>query len=352
MEGRDKVGSLNLEQNLTSGEVISKPLIGLPFYAYLVNVTIGMPPQNFLVQLDTGSSNLWVPCSTCPYSNVHCSVHNQFNCTASYTCKNTRSPFRLIYGTGAVRGHVLNDTVCVGNLPQERLCTNALQGFSCIEQGPGDEFIALPFDGVLGMGLDPLAQNNISQVWSQVFAWPDCPQAIFSFWINQNASSAGNDELILCGIDDTLYEGQIHWAEVEDSRYWMVRIKEVDFGDHRLDHQTIAIVDTGTSHILMPKMQFQKVLQLIGNVTQDEHGMFTVNCSRLLSLPTLHIVFTDFAFDLAAVHYIRRIPNGQCQLRIGQQNGSFWNLGDTFLQTHYTIFDIGNKRVGFALPVK
>lgn len=32
---------------------------------YVANVTLGTPSQVFVIVLDTGSSNLWVPKSTC-----------------------------------------------------------------------------------------------------------------------------------------------------------------------------------------------------------------------------------------------------------------------------------------------
>ena len=83
---------------------------------YVANITLGTPPQVFRVVLDTGSSNLWVPCAGCPANDTACRLHAQFDCAESETCEQTQTPCNITYGTGAMRGHVDFDKVCVSRI--------------------------------------------------------------------------------------------------------------------------------------------------------------------------------------------------------------------------------------------
>ncbi|XGW23517.1 hypothetical protein V3C99_005614, partial [Haemonchus contortus] len=78
---------------------------------YCGTIQIGTPPQTFKVIFGTGSSNLWVPCSNCPFTNKACSQHQKFNCSQSSTCTQTYQPLPLRYGIGSLQGYVVYDVV-------------------------------------------------------------------------------------------------------------------------------------------------------------------------------------------------------------------------------------------------
>lgn len=75
---------------------------------YYAEVSLGTPAQNFLMLLDTGSSNSWVMGSACGSS---CEGRNQYNPSSSSTCTASSTAFKLADGTESVRGKLAADTV-------------------------------------------------------------------------------------------------------------------------------------------------------------------------------------------------------------------------------------------------
>lgn len=112
-----------------------------------------------------------------------------------------------------------------------------------------------------------------------------------------------------------------------------------------------AIVDTGTSLIAGPTVQVSLIAIKLG-AKPFLKGEFLISCDTS-KLPDLHFMINGKTYSLSPSEYV--INSGKvCLLAmiaidIPKPNGPLWILGDIFIRKYYTIFDMENKKVGFAL---
>ncbi|VDK19071.1 unnamed protein product [Anisakis simplex] len=229
---------------------------------------------------------------------------------------------------------------------QSGYCTNSSQGFACATKEPGDTFTSASFDGILGMAWDSLAVDNIAQPMDQIFNSPQCNEKLFAFWLNTNESAQFGGEITLCGIDQSRYQGELTWIPLKETNYWMVQMQGVYMGQQQIVGQFDAILDSGTSLILIPNSQFSQVIQVLG--ATENNGQYLVSCSQVSSLPAITVVLGNQNFNVPANAYIVPFGNGQCVVNLQSGNTSFWILGDIFIGQFYTVFDHGNQRIGLA----
>ena len=84
---------------------------------YVGEIAIGTPLVNFSVIFDTGSSNLWVPSSTCDCSSSPgCCTHQKYASSNSSTYTAVGTQYVLPYGSGTVEGIISQDNVNFGGL--------------------------------------------------------------------------------------------------------------------------------------------------------------------------------------------------------------------------------------------
>lgn len=77
-------------------------------------ITVGNPPQKFTVDFDTGSSDLFVPTSSC---SSNCDGHQRYDPSQSTQSENLSKKFELGYGDGStVSGDQYQDTVMLAGL--------------------------------------------------------------------------------------------------------------------------------------------------------------------------------------------------------------------------------------------
>ncbi len=70
-------------------------------------LTVGNPPQTFVVDFDTGSSDLWVPSTSCQ----DCGGQNAYDPSSSSESQQQSGSFQIAYGDGSsTSGQLFSDT--------------------------------------------------------------------------------------------------------------------------------------------------------------------------------------------------------------------------------------------------
>ncbi len=82
-------------------------------------ISVGTPPQDFTVDFDTGSSDLFLASSLC---NMYCAGHKSYHAENSTTAKNLFKSFIIEYGDGSsVAGLQYSDSVSIAGVTVSRL---------------------------------------------------------------------------------------------------------------------------------------------------------------------------------------------------------------------------------------
>lgn len=299
---------------------------------YYGNIKVGN--QNFSVIFDTGSSNLWVPSKSC-YSE--CFNKNKYDSFKSSTYHKNGTKFDIQYGSGPVSGFLSEDDVQIGNYIIKQ------QTFAEVNNvGLGFAYKLGKFDGILGMGFESISINNINTPFKNLLDQNLISKSIFSFDLGNNIDG----ELIIGGYDESKLSGNINYINLLEENYWTISLDNIKIEDNIYAESTKAIVDTGTSLITGPTNLVKQIASKLG-AKELIKGEYTIDCN--LNLPNVEFIINNISYKISPENYVIK-NNGQCILGISAFDtlDNFWILGDVFIRQYYTIFDYGQKRVGFA----
>jgi len=334
----DKLSAYNAEAKKGHGV----PLTDFVNAQYFTEIGLGTPPQSFKVILDTGSSNLWVPSKSC--TSIACFLHAKYDSNESSTYKKNGTEFKIQYGSGSMEGFVSNDVLSIGDLTIKK------QDFAEATQEPGLAFAFGKFDGILGLGYNTISVNGIVPPFYQMVDQGLLDEPIFSFYLGSSEDEGG--VATFGGVDDSHYTGKITYAPVRRKGYWETELNAVAFGDQELElEKTGAAIDTGTSLIALPTDVAELLNSQLG-AKKSWNGQYTIDCSKVSSLPDLTFTIDGKKYPLTGEDYILNVQ-GSCissfqGLDIPAPLGPIYVIGDVFLRKYYTVYDLGKNAVGFA----
>lgn len=311
-------------------------------YSYFSSIKLGSSGKEMWMLIDSGSANTWVFGADC--SAEACTRHDTFGKDDSDTLNITSARWSVTYGTGDVGGIVASDKFSFAGYDVEL-------GFG-LASNASDDFTSYPMDGILGLGR--ASSNKLgTATLMDVMAEKKLLQAnMFGVHLSRSVDGAADGQITFGAADTSKFMGDLSYtSSISIDGMWEIPADRVgvDGQDVGLVGKT-AIIDTGTSYILMPLADAAAVhAKLTGSSNLGES--FYVPCD--ITLP-IQFTFSGVIYNVLPKDYVGKPDKTgkKCASNIvGHQSfgKDTWLLGDVFLKNVYTVFDFDKDRIGFGI---
>jgi hypothetical protein len=344
---------------------------------YAINITVGTPEQAFTVNIDTGSSDLWLNSAKsrlCRLRSQPCAHSGLYNANSSSSYAYVNSAFNISYAGGnSAAGDYATDTVRVAG----RTVSDLQFGIGYQSTSPV---------AILGLGY-PLNEAQSSN--AGLSPYQNLPEKLaadstiasnaYSIWLNDLDANTGN--LLFGGVDRAQYEGDLVTVPVQTEDGVHAEFL-VPLTDVQLDGQSVedvsdsasptssssspsssvsaipALLDTGTTLMYLPDAMTEAIYEAVNAQFLQSQQVATVSCDlasqninmtfRFADSVSINVPLNELVIDTQSSSSSSDSNGGTCQFGIAPAGRDTIILGDTFLRSAYVVFDIDNNEISLA----
>lgn len=333
-------------------------------FLYYMNMSIGTPPQDFEVHLDTGSSDLWTNVATSNY----CVVSNDcdtgtYDANSSSTYEYVNSRFTIQYvDQSSSAGDYVRDVVRF---------TDANVTLPAQQFGVGYE--SSTSDAILGIGYP----TNEVQVSLGGSIYPNIPVSLvnegfissltYSLWLNNITADQGS--ILFGGVNTAKYKGELQSLPIIPTNgiYREFTIAMTGVGLNGDDAERFSgsgswnvHLDSGASLTYLPDDIADAIYDYTGASYDATVGAALVSCDLADSTDTIDFRFSDsltirVPMSEMVVPYAQFGGRTVCTLgilpAIAADRREYLILGDTFLRSAYVVYDMEKHLISMAETV-
>ncbi|OJT14715.1 Aspartic protease [Trametes pubescens] len=304
-------------------------------------VEIGSPAQSFVIDFDTGSSDLWVPSSSCK----SCSGKTLYNPSKSSNSSKKSGSFSISYGDGSTAsGTPYTDDVTVGGVKVTGQYFAAVTTESSqFAQDPADGLLGLAFPAISNLKHDPFFFTAVKQ--------GTVKDGEFSFKLASSGS-----ELFVGGRNVKLFSGAVEFHPVSNTNtgFWQIGGASVSVGGKTAVSKFDTVIDSGSTIMTAPAdaaAAFWKTVKG-SQVFDEEQGLYSFPCA---SVPQVAFSWGGKSWAISADDFNLGMTEQGSKDCVGALAAgdiglgkSTWLLGDTLMKNVYTVFSTNQTAVGFA----
>ena len=308
-------------------------------YSYFSSVQLGSDKKEMWLLIDTGSPSTWVFGSDC--KSQACLKHDTFGKENSKTLNITTDTWSVNYGSGDVSGVVAHDQFTLAGYKVDI-------GFG-LANVASNEFLTYPMDGILGLGRAIANKMGTSPLMEVIAKGKLLKNNVLGVHLSRSADGEADGQITFGAADKSKFKGDLSYTNtLSADGMWEISCEgaAVDGKDLGLKGKT-AIIDTGTSYVLLPPGD-AKVLhgKIAGSVNTGE--TYSLPCDTKVKL---EFTFSGVTYEISPKDYVGLAAKDgkMCASNIvGHQSfgPDTWLLGDVFLKNVYTVFDFDKDRIG------
>ncbi|KAG2068983.1 aspartic peptidase A1 [Suillus decipiens] len=327
---------------------LSQANLGNTMLGYTVRVAIGRPPTNYDLVVDSASGITWIG-AILPYF--------------SFSGVNTNVPVAVNYLYGSFQGTIWQDDMTFS----ERVSISGMHiGVASAVQG-------IAADGVLGIGptssglgaLPSLPGQMIPTVIDRLVEQETITRPVVGIFFKPTvANEDNNGELCFGGTNPNKYIGRPKYTDIAtigpSAFLWGIN-QWIRYANMLILAYSPGIVDSGCTFLYLSIDAYERYRVATGGTLNPENGLLQISLEQYNQL-------YDLEFNIGTTN-LKLVPNAQIWPRSlnhkinGGDNdiflivksltthtgtGASFVNGYVFLQRFYTVFDSGNRRVGFA----
>ncbi len=328
----------------TSGVDDVKPFEGILEnlrYYYSIDIQIGTPAQTISVDIDTGSSDLFVNAADNSGCDDSCHSLGTFDSSSSSSYSLINTGFSIHYGdnTGAT-GNWVNDKIEAGDVDVPLTFAVAT------DSSTGRGIFGIGYASLGGRGLDsgdyinyPTALVKAGVINSQTYS------------IYLNSIDADSGVVLFGGVDQSKYTGTLGTVPLTSSTRTIVTLNNLKLSDGSFTSESIdVLLDTGTTLTYLPVDLIASIAQSVGATgSEDDNGKTTYIGPCDSSSKTLDFTFGCATVSVPISNFQTALSSqdGNCLLRL-KPSGRHNILGDSFLRSAYIVFDLDNQQASIA----
>lgn len=356
----------------------------------------------FSTVFDSGSGHLILPGAKC--QDKACLKHRQYDTATSPTGTDIdydgtpvkpggeRDQLTVNFGTGEVTGVFVKEHVCIPADPRTAGFAEAMDEIRNESSNPAEAedlnatacvgshmivathmsdnpFNDFRFDGVFGLALPGLSQTEQFNMATQITKGLPSGRQAFSFFFSEDPMGS---KIYVGGLLRSNLDGPLSWVPVEDPEdgYWKVALDSVHISGAPLEmcaNGCYGVADTGTSVLAAPTVVVKQLRESFKNIelrdgkcqvpenNANGTGTFSVTMKNGLKLALDPHEFAQprLPLDSAGVNASDVNASLGCELMLMRLDvppplGPLVILGEPFLTKYTALFDVENRRLGFA----